>query len=106
MAIVEIPIPIDSPSFKIRTILDGTQYVLKLDWNDRFERWSLSIFDESEVPLLMGIPLHINSDVVGRFEIEGLPLGQFMLFDNSLKGDEATRDSLGNRTSLLYEEAI
>lgn len=106
MAIVEIPIPVDAPSFKIRTILDGIQYVLKMDWNDRFERWHLSIYSATEVPLVLGLPLHVNSNVNGRFEIEGAPAGLFMLFDNSLKELEGTRESLGDRTVLLYEEAV
>jgi len=102
--IFEIPLNSENASFKIRTILDDVEVVLLINWNDRIERWVLSIFDPSEVPLISGLPLHINTELLERFEVIGLPPGKMMLFDTTLQFIECPRDGLGDKYKLLYED--
>lgn len=102
MATFEIPITDDSPSFKIRTILESVQVVFRFDWNGRDLRWALSIYDTSENPLALFLPMNINTELLERFEIVGLPPGLMMLYDTSGKNDEAGRDDLGDRCKLVY----
>lgn len=102
MATLEIPIQVGDASFKIRTILEDIQLVMKFDWNGRDTKWNVSIYDTSENPLVLGLPLNINTELLARFEIVGLPPGLMMLFDSSGKNEEAGRDDLGDRCKLIY----
>lgn len=102
MATFEIPITLSEPSFKIRTILEDVQLFLRFDWNGRDIRWNLSIYDTSENPLVVGLPMNVNTELVERFEIDGLPPGLLMLYDTSGKNLEAGRDDLGDRCKLVY----
>lgn len=106
MAVFEIPITADDPAFKIRTVLEDVQIVLSFTWNERDERWQISIMDPNENPLLMGCALNINWELIQRFEIPGLPPGGLMLFDTSGKNKEAGRDDLGVRCKLIYQTSV
>lgn len=104
--LLQIPIVFDESSFKIRTTLEGITLIMKFDWSTRQERWCLSIFDGDENPLIMSLPLHIDSEILSRFEITGLPPGKLTLYDTTGKHQEAGRDDLGDRCLLLYLEAV
>jgi len=104
-AIYEIPVDSSQADFKFRTDLEGTTYVLRMYWNTREERWHIDFLDADENPLLMGVPLVTDTDVMGRFEIPGLMKGIVMLYDTGEKFVEATRDSFGDRSKLLYQES-
>jgi len=106
MPVFEIPITADDPAFKIRTVLEDVQVVLGFTWNERDERWQISVSDPNEAPLLMGCPLNINWEIFNRFEIPGLPIGSLMLFDTSGKNQEAGRDDLGVRCKLIYKTLV
>lgn len=100
-------IPIDETAalFKIRTVLDTVEVVLRFEWNGRENRWTLHILDAQENPLLMGLVLNINSELIERFEIPGLPPGLLVLYDTSDKNQECGRNDLGKRCVLMYESA-
>lgn len=102
MATLEIPITLSDASFKIRTVLEGVQIFLRFDWNERDTKWQISIFDASENPLLYFIPMNVNTEILERFEIPGIPAGLLMLYDTSGKNVEAGRDDLGDRCKLVY----
>jgi len=51
MPVFEIPITADDPAFKIRTVLEDVQVVLGFTWNERDERWQISVSDPNEAPL-------------------------------------------------------
>lgn len=104
--LLEIPIIFDEPSFKIRTILEGATLILRFDWSTRQERWSLSIYDGDGNALILGLPLHIDMEVISRFEITGLPPGRLFLYDTTGAHVEAGRDDLGDRCRLFYQEAV
>lgn len=103
--IFKIPTNSENASFKIRTDLEGATYVLRMDWNERAERWCLSIFDADETPILMGVPMNINMDLWGRFRLVDLPPGILMLYDTTGRNEEAGRDDLGDKAVLIYREA-
>ena len=104
--IVEIPTVTDDPSFKLRTELEDVTYIIRLDWNTRVEKWHISIFDADENPLLSGIPLNVDTDLIGPLRIAGLPPGLLMLFDTRGENAEAGRDDLfENISQLLYKES-
>lgn len=102
--VFEIPITNTESSFKLRTILESVELVLRFDWNGRDSRWQLSISDAKEEPLIMGLALNINTELIHRYEMSELPAGRLALYDTSGKFLEAGRDDLGGRCKLLYME--
>lgn len=56
MPVFEIPITADDPAFKIRTVLEDVQVVLGFTWNERDERWQISVSDPNEAPLPCIVP--------------------------------------------------
>ena len=103
--IFEIPITSNDASFKIRTILEEIELVLMIRWNSRFQRWILDILDSGETALVLGIPMHINLELIFRFEVPGLPPGLLLLLDKTGGNVEAGRFDLGDRVALIYEES-
>lgn len=105
MSFSEIPITDTESSFKIRTVLESIELVLRFDWNSRMEIWHLSILDSAETNLLMGLPMYVNRELISRFKINGLPPGRLMLYDASDTITECGRDDLGSRCKLIYEDS-
>lgn len=104
--IFEIPITNTEASFKIRTILEDVELVLRFDWNGRDSRWQMSISDAQEQPIVMGLALNINTELIHRYELEALPPGRLALYDTSGTFTEAGREDLGGRCKLLYRESV
>lgn len=105
MAIVEIPTRVDIARYRYSIILEGVSYFFEFNFNARSERWSMNIFDSDNNLLLAGISLLHNVDLAGRFVNEDLPPGRFILYDTEDANKSPTRDELGTRVKLLYEEA-
>lgn len=104
--IFEIPVSKENAAFSIRTELDGVVFILRFAWNDRRERWVLSVFDANQSPIVVGVVMNINSDLLGRFKDQELPEGMLMLYDTSEKDIECGRDDFGNRAKLLYQAGV
>ncbi|MCP4481422.1 MAG: hypothetical protein GY817_01150 [bacterium] len=105
MAIVEIPTRIDIASYKYEIALDNEIYTFQFTYVDRLQRWVLNILTIDEEPIVMGITLHSNSDLLGRFANASLPQGKLMCYDIEGELKSAGRDDLGVRVKLLYQEA-
>jgi hypothetical protein len=105
MAVIEIPLVNNEPRFKIRTILDDLELVLKFDWNDRAQRYQMSIYDSNESALIEGICLNVDTELLKRFTIDGVPKGHLVLYDTSGLHEEAGIGDLGDRCKLVYKPA-
>lgn len=103
---LEIPLVNNEPRFKIRTVLDDIELVLLFDWNTRAERWQLSIFDANETVLVQGICLNVDTELLSRFVVDGLPNGKLALYDTSETNTEAGINDLGDRCKLIYQSAL
>jgi len=102
--IIRVPLTETVPFFKIHGIeLDGKVFAMQFEWLERSERWHLHLMQSDETPILMGIKLNINSDLLSQYTIAELPLGKMMLYDTSRKDAECGRNDLGSRCVLLYE---
>lgn len=100
---IEIPVATDTPLYTQRVTLDGIEYVLKFDWNDRENRWYLSLYDVSETPLATGIKIVSNWPLLRRFTSANMPPGSLMAADLSPQGGESPMYAdLGVRVKLLY----
>lgn len=100
--LIQIPVTNASASHKFICKIDDKVFTLRIRWNTRFERWMMDIMSEDETPILMGTPLHIDSDLIGRFRSLSLPQGLMILFDTTEKIIEADRQALGDKALLLF----
>ncbi len=68
----------------------------------RQEAWYLSLFDAADTPLLVRKRLSIDSPILHRYEIPGLPEGVLVLLDQSGERRECGFEDLGHRCILVY----
>lgn len=103
---IEIPLPLDTPLFTMRTTLDGTEYLFELDYCEREFRWYLSIFDTSGNALATGVKLIADWPLLHQYVNPALPKGILMSVDDSPQGGEPPDfQALGRRVKLYYYPA-
>lgn len=105
MAVVLIPTTPGAPYHTQKTRLDGRDYVLQFAWNEREARWYLSLFDEEEQPLALGIKLVANWPLLRFYRFDPrVPPGELMVVDLTGDGSPPGLDELGagKRCELTY----
>ena len=105
MATIQIPLRNDLDAFDFNVALDGRTFNFEIQWNTRSSVWSLIVRNDSQVELIGGVPLVVNSDLLGRFVNVALPPGVLTLFDTSGQNAECGKEDLGVRCVLLYQES-
>lgn len=105
MAILEIPVRSDIPAYQFQVTLDGVVFTLKFRFNTRIDRWIMDVKDVDENSLVDGVPLLYGLPVLDRFVGDDLPLGSFVVIDETGEERNPTRDSFGEDFKLLYQEA-
>jgi hypothetical protein len=108
MAVLIIPTTPGEPYYRQRTKLEGREYLLYFSYNQRIDRWYLSIFDELETPLLRGIKLICNWPLLRHYRFdERLPPGE--MYALSLDGNDEPPGfeelGPGRRVELVYRES-
>jgi hypothetical protein len=105
MAVLLIPTALDAAYSTQKTRLDGRDYVLRLSYNEREERFYLSILDEEETPLVEGLKLIPNWPLLRHYRYDPrLPPGELMATDLTGNLTPPTIDELGEgrRVELSY----
>jgi|ADGO01.1.fsa_nt_gi hypothetical protein len=92
-------------SYTQRTVLDGREYILGFQWNQRAEKWSLSIYDQDGSPIALGLKLVANFPVTRRITDSRGPFGTIFPLDTSGEGRDPGLRDLGRRVLLVYLEA-
>lgn len=95
----------ETPYYSQRTRLDGRDYVLEFAYNEREERWYLSIFDEAKTPLARGIKLIANWSLLHPYRFDPrMPPGELTASDTTGDGSPPTLLELGEgkRCELVY----
>lgn len=105
MAIIEIPLRSDLDHYEFSVDLDGKAYLFEIIWNTRNETWFLTIKNDEDTPIVAGIPLLVNSNLIARFERDELPPGVLTLLEVSGSNLDAEKADIGARCVLIYEEA-
>lgn len=98
----------DEADYTIRTRLDGVDYNLRFQWNDREARWYLAIFDIDETLIVGGLKLITNWPLLRFYQSNlAVPPGEFYVTDLTNDGSPAGIDELGDgkRCSLIYVSA-
>lgn len=104
MSIAMIPVRNDLYAYTMRITLEKNIYMLSFRYNARMGRWVMDILTANEDPLVMGVVILVNQDLLGRFKEERLPNGTFFAININEKKNENNVDAFGNNLVLLYEE--
>jgi hypothetical protein len=101
----QVPVNFNSPDFQMRTELDGRIYTLRFIYNERAERFTLSIGDESGAEIVSGIAVVSNFPLLNRFLDPRLPPGVLFALDTTDSGLDPTADTFGSEVVLVYATA-
>jgi hypothetical protein len=102
---LEISLNSNAGAFKQKIDLEGIFYTFNFQWNSRMSIWSLDILTEAEDPIVQGLPIFVNLNVIERFKDSRLPPGKIYFLDTSGNVSNPLRFDLGQRVSMLYEES-
>jgi hypothetical protein len=98
----------EDPFQKQNVNLDGVDFIVSLSFNQREERWYLSIADDEGTPLISGLKLLANYRLLFRHRYNTkLPAGEIMAIDTTPDGSPPTLLELGagKRCVLTYLDA-
>lgn len=96
---------LEDPYYQQRTRIEGRDYVLSFAYNEREERWYLTISDEEEDPIATGVKLVSNWPLLGPYRYDDrCPPGELAVSDISGDGSPPAQLELGEgkRCELFY----
>jgi len=85
----------------IHETLDGVPVTLRFLWNERFQYWSMSIFDRQQDPIITGVKLVRDYKLIGNLNLAKLA-GDFIFYRTSGYKEEADVNSIGFDFELVY----
>lgn len=100
-----IPTLEGEPNYSMRLRLDGKDYNFTFRWNERLARWAMSIFDDDQVPLALGIPIVSNWPMLRFYQWDKrLPPGELFAIDTTNDGSPPGFYDLApdKRVQLIY----
>lgn len=85
-----------------RTQLDGRDYVITWQWNERLARWTMSIADQDGDPIASGVALVVDFPLLSLVTDERAPPGTIAVVDRQSPTIDPTLTSLGVRHVVCY----
>jgi hypothetical protein len=105
--LVALPLNGDVPFYSFTMGLSGTQFYLTIRYNSRMDRWIMDVADATQSPVIVGVPLLIGVNLLGRFSGQaGLPVGALYVTDNIAGVNQPTRNSFGLTHTLWYLDPL
>lgn len=103
-----IPTSTELSSYTQRTQMDGVDYILRFQFNQRIGRWSMDMYDQDEDPIAHGLPIRTNVNIGRGVRDERFPPGILTVIDHNAETYQDSRDpglyELGDRFLLTYFE--
>lgn len=98
-----VPVFPGEPLYKERVRLEGRDYIFRFDWANREGRYYMSIFDQDEEPLLLGVKVIANWGMLTRHHFNpALPPGELIPLDLEQGGEPPGFRDFGTRVRLFY----
>lgn len=97
-----IPFVASEPHYRMRTTLDGREYILDVGWNGREGAWYFDLLLDDETPLAHGLKIVLGRFIGDRLSHESAPPGIIIASDLSGAGREAGLDDIGTRVNVYY----
>lgn len=103
---VQIPFT-EYPATTKEITLDEESYKFTFVWNTRGEFWTLSILSVNDTPILSGVKLVLNYELVNVYRHLKIPQGLLYVYDptnNQSKIQFSDFDTNGRNLKLVYIE--
>lgn len=98
-----IRLPVSSAAWQVQSVQLGDRMVrLELRWNERAGFWSLDLSTIDREPIVQGVRVVPDWDLLGRYADPRLPRGRLFAQDLSGRGEPPGRDELGVRVVLSF----
>lgn len=94
--------PNGNPSFSETISIDDVYYKLLFKWNASDESWLLDFLDINDNPIICGIKLVVEYELIRMHALPVMPPGRLFLFDLSGNYERCGFDDLGGRCKLYY----
>lgn len=102
-SLLEVPTATQWDSYEQRTILDGVEYALRFQWNERSNAWFFSLFYTDGRALIRNKKLTTNTDLLYALVDPLRPPGSLQLLCVEPENyNEPQRDDLGTKFVLCY----
>lgn len=92
----------DLPAFRETVPIDGVLYVLEFQYNTRADFWTMAVYSKDGAPLLTGIKVVIDYELVQRYGSRGLPFGNLYAIDVTGISNRIGRRELPDSIDLVY----
>lgn len=99
---VVIPFTNDFSNFSEEVTIDDVTYRLDFIYNNRSGVWSMSVLDLDLNPIISGVALVLNYDLLAQFPGIGLPEGEMYAIDTTEKEEKIDRKNIGPIITLIY----
>jgi len=100
---VVIPIFNELAHYRQEISLDLKSYLCDISWNHRQLQWYLSLFKPDETPIICGLALVLNYNILDQFRPDqNLPQGDLYCIDTTKKEIGITRENFGKTVELVY----
>lgn len=105
MALTVIPTRNDLPAYNFRIDLDEVVYKLRIRHNGRMNRWVMDVSDDEDNPIICGIVLLSEVELIPFTKPSNFPQGDFFLVHETKDFENAIRETLSREVQLYYNEA-
>jgi hypothetical protein len=95
------------PSVSKEIVIDDISYIFSFVWNTRMEAWTLSIYTIENEPILVGIKLVLNYELIRMYRHLDIPQGEMYVIDITDNETKIAYDdftSSGRNLILAYYE--
>ena len=91
------------PSFRQTLSLEDVSYTFEFNWNTRGLFWSMSIYDNSSNPIVEGVVIVLNYDLLEQYQSRDVPPGKLYAIDTAGKKNRIEYEDMFNgRITLVY----
>lgn len=99
---VLLPVRQEGPHFRFFSELEGVSYSFEFRWNEREEAWFLTLGDGEGVPLVAGLRVVVDFDLLSYARGERVPSGYLFALDTQGEHIDPGFEDLGRRVQMHY----
>jgi len=100
-----IPLTSD-PNYKFSTVISGNLFIFKIQFNRTLQLFTLSLFDQNEIPIFSGRAIVLGSRDLFRGVSPDIFPGVLLAWDLTETHTEINRDNVRISTDMFYVEPV
>lgn len=105
MAVLEIPLSNQNPSFIFQVDLEGSNFEFRFRYNGRMENWIFDLFDSNGTEIQTGNTFISSFEMLKQNVTTNKPPGNLVSFNTATPGENADRFNIGGDVKFQYNES-